>query len=77
MEDKEKVIEEECVDVVPNPYPYIITKEQYEQMKNYKLTKEDIARRKEIQENAEKFKKQIKESNKKSENKQKEIDISK
>lgn len=60
MEEKDKKVEEECVDVIPNPNSYVMTKEQYEKMKNSRLTKEDIEIRKRIKENAEKLKKQIK-----------------
>jgi len=50
---------EECVDVIPNPCSYVMTREQYEEIKNRKLSKEEIEIRKKMKENADKIKKQI------------------
>ena len=52
--------DEECMEVVPNPKSYVMTKKQYEEIKNKKLTKEEMALRQKMKENAEKIKKQIK-----------------
>ena len=52
--------EKENVEAIPNPNPYVMTKKQYEEIKNKKLTKEEIELRQKIKKNAELIKKQIK-----------------
>ena len=60
MEEKNENVEKEFMEAIPNPNSYVMTREQYEEIKNRKLTKEEIELRQKIKKNSELIKKQIK-----------------
>ena len=59
MEEKNENVKKEFMEAIPNPNSYVMTRQQYEEIKNRKLTQKDIELRKKMKANADKIKKQI------------------